>query len=60
VVNPANFVAYVKAPSTSIAGTATVDTHVTNPTEKLANEPQTGCGYRTTPPEIGDMGPSSA
>jgi hypothetical protein len=53
-------VPYVKAPSTSIAVTAADAIQLIHPRVLLANDPHTKCGYRTTPPETGNIVPSSA
>ncbi len=60
VVSGAYFVAYCSAPSTSIGAVVATATQRIHPVVKLAKEPCERCGKRTTPPEIGNMVPSSA
>ncbi len=59
-VNGAYFVAYCRAPSTSMGATLRQATQVIHPVTKLAVEPKAMCGKRTTPPESGNIVPSSA
>ena len=59
-VKGAYFVAYWSAPSTSMGATLMHATQVIQPVVKLAKEPNEMWGKRTTPPDSGNMVPSSA
>jgi hypothetical protein len=48
-----------KAAMTSIGATLAAASQVIQPIVKLANEPKAKCGKRTTPPETGNIVPSS-
>ncbi len=59
-VKSAYFVAYCSAPSTSIGATLIHATQVIHPVMKLATDPKPMWGKRTTPPDSGNIAPSSA
>ena len=52
--------AYCSAASTSTGATLAAESQVIQPMVKLAKEPKAKCGKRTTPPETGNIVPSSA